>query len=192
MLLVLPEPFYVLHVKCSARAITSAAKWTYKHRRWVVGNPVLCFYPGIIAITLVSTWLDSRDLPSSCDSVQRPSHGIYAVYNQARRAIPLTIVTQSGSDYFLKLETASRGDLVMSAFVHGGQQLETMVPRGTFVVKHAAGKKWCGERALFGFETITKKGEHNVTFDEDHEYTLRLIPQTFGNFPTMSIPRRDF
>jgi hypothetical protein len=69
---------------------------------------------------------------------------------------------------------------------------EWSVPRGTFVMKHASGKSWCGKHALFGADTTTKKGEHNVTFEDNHEYTLRLISQTFGNFPTMTISRHDF
>jgi hypothetical protein len=80
----------------------------------------------------------------------------------------------------------------MSLFIRGGSPLVASVPHGTFVIKHASGERWCGERALFASDTTIKKGEHNVTFDGDHEYTLSLIPQTFGNFPTMTISRHNF
>lgn len=92
----------------------------------------------------------------------------------------------------MKLETVSNGAPVMSLFIHGGSALTTSVPRDTYLVKHASGKSWCGERGLFGAETATEKGTKYATFDEEHEYTLRLIPQAAGNFPTSRIARRDF
>ncbi len=189
---VLPEPSYIAALRRAWHALTRVLAWGYKRRKWLLATAV-------IALFLVLSWpairialLDALDAPATCDVALRPAHGIYATYGRFTRTIPLTITTASGLDYFVKLETASRTMPVMSFFIHGGLPLETRVPIGTFIVKHAAGKRWCGERALFGQDTATEKGTHDAAFGDGHEYTLRLIPQVRGNFPTARIARREF
>jgi len=77
-------------------------------------------------------------------------------------------------------------------FIYGGLTLTTDVPVGFFVIKHAAGETWCGERELFGAKTALRKGRQVAGFDEDHTYSLFLTPQPHGNFPTDPIPRSEF
>jgi hypothetical protein len=119
---------------------------------------------------------------------------IYRVYEtQDRpRLTKWTISAGAGANYFVKLFDLTTGLPKVSYFVAGGSAPTTDVPVGTYVVKYASGRTWCGERDLFGAETATKKGKRMAEIDEDHTYTLYLSAQPHGNFPTESIPRSEF
>jgi hypothetical protein len=121
--------------------------------------------------------------------------GILRVYDTSEPSPVLTkwtINAGNGADYFVKIVDAQTDLPKASYFVHGGSASTTDVPIGAFVVKHASRRRWCGERQLFGPDTIIQKGTKGVVFLEDHVYTLYLTPQRNGNFPTTNISRNEF
>jgi len=179
------------HNELPQSTIRRVLRKLYANRNWVITAGMAGF---LIWISRHEIIVEITDLMNPPRKVQvPPSPGVYAIYQQQARIVPLTIQTAAGSDYFIKFETdSSTSAPVMSLFVHGGSPLRTRVPIGTFIVKHASGIGWCDERNLFGKETSTEQGKTPAIFDEDHEYTLRLIKLSSGNFPTTRIRRSEF
>jgi hypothetical protein len=93
---------------------------------------------------------------SDCASRPQPNQGIYARYDQSPNVAPLTLRTESGSNYFVKIEDAISGRPIRSFYVYGGSTLQAQVPAGSFVLKYATGGDWCGDRELFGFGPLTE------------------------------------
>jgi hypothetical protein len=121
--------------------------------------------------------------------------GILRVYDTSDQNPVLTkwtINAGSGANYFVKLVDAHTALPKASYFVYGGSAITTDVPIGVFVVKPASGSRWCGERQLFGPDTVIRKGTKVAVFREDYTYTLYLTPQRNGNFPTTIISRNEF
>jgi hypothetical protein len=137
----------------------------------------------------------SAQRPVACTPVEPVTiSGISRVYDTSDRPrlTEWTINAGGGADYFVKLFEVSTGLPKVAYFVHGGSVTTTDVPVGFFTIKHASGAIWCGERELFGAGTVIQKGTRNISFDEDHTYTLYLTPQRNGNFPTVLIQRSEF
>lgn len=187
----LPEPI-----------ITKVTRYSYRGR-----------YLGavITVLTLLSIWrplpaFDLSDLwtrfqtdaqqreadKDLCESYPQPRSGLYARYSQAADVAPLTIKTPPGLKYFVKLEDATTRTPVMTFFFEGGTTLRASVPQGSFVLKYATGKSWCGDRDLFGKSTTVSKTRQLFSFAEGEGYTLELILQTQGNLLTDRISRDAF
>jgi hypothetical protein len=138
---------------------------------------------------LAASTTPSKDV---CATRPQPNQGTYARYTRQRDVAPLTLRTESGSNYFVKIDDAVSGRPVLSFYVYGGSSLEAQVPRGSFVLKYATGSNWCGDRELFGASTETNKADRIFQFDDDHEYTSELIARRNGNLPTKRISREAF
>jgi hypothetical protein len=129
-----------------------------------------------------------------CASRPQPNQGVYARYDHAPNVAPLTLRTESGSNYFVKIEDAISGRPILSFYVYGGSTLQAEVPAGSFVLKYATGSDWCGEGELFGYGALTEtsKADRIFQFDDDHGYTIELIARRNGNLPTKKIGREAF
>lgn len=131
--------------------------------------------------------------PSSpCTGYPQPSSGLYASYDYSARVSRLTIKTNPGGQYFIKLEDAITARPVMAFYARGGEILEQNVPEGSFVLKYAVGEIWCGETALFGDTTSTNKTDRIFDFTETRGYTVELISRKSGNLRTRIIDRSQF
>jgi hypothetical protein len=93
------------------------------------------------------------------------------------------VVTNPGSNYFAKLEDAKTKAPVVTLFIHGGNELQTDVPVGRFVLKYASGETWCGENALFGSGTVLKVTRRDLVFGPTQGHTISLDPEKDGNLP---------
>jgi hypothetical protein len=131
---------------------------------------------------------------SICVGRPQPTQGIYARYDQSPTAVPLTLRTENGSNYFVKVEDAISGRPIVSFYVYGGSTLRAEIPAGSYVLKYATGNNWCGEAELFGVGALTEtnKADRIFNFDDDHEYAIELIARRNGNLPTMKIGREAF
>jgi hypothetical protein len=83
---------------------------------------------------------------NACASRPQPNPGVYARYDQSLSVAPLTLGTEAGSNYFVKINDVVSGRPILSFFAYGGSTLQVKVPAGSFVLKYAAGENWCGER----------------------------------------------
>ncbi len=136
----------------------------------------------------------------TCSLRPQPRQGIYGRYTELPRVAPLEIRTSPSFNYFVKLEDAANGNLVMSFFIRGGSTLEENVPFGSFILKYAIGKSWCGDRDLFGSNTYTEKAGQILTFKPENTkngyiakgHKIELIPQQGGNLLTIPISRDEF
>lgn len=69
----------------------------------------------------------------------------------ARGAIaPFKIVTDSGSNYYVKLVNLARPREQIAIFVRGGETFETKMPLGEYKFRGAAGQTWYGRDDTFG------------------------------------------
>ena len=86
----------------------------------------------------------------------------------------------------------------MAIYVVGGQDLEVLVPVGSYKMRYAYGKIWRGEQHLFGPGSLTrveealKNSDFLASVDGINGYTVKLILQIGGNLPTRHIARNDF
>lgn len=127
-----------------------------------------------------------------CAHYPQPMTGVLAVNDPIDRVAPLTIKTRTGGGYFVKLEDAVSGEMVMTLFIRGGETLRATVPEGSLVLKYAAGDRWCGESILFGADTATNQADEIFIFDDSHAYTVDLIKRRGGNLRTKTIDRDRF
>jgi hypothetical protein len=109
---------------------------------------------------------------------------------------PFKVNTATGFDYFIKLENADGSTNHLWFFAYGGEPLEADVPLGTYVLKYAFGKQWCGIGDLFGKTTVAKKGRALLTFRREYDgysgNVVTLIAERGGNFPTSYIAASEF
>ena len=80
----------------------------------------------------------------------------------------------------------------MTLYIRGGTKIEQNMPLGQFTLKYATGDIWCGDQDLFGPRTGLSEADKLFNFDEDHSYTVELIPQRGGNLPIRTINRQNF
>lgn len=73
---------------------------------------------------------------------------------------PLQVKTPLGGNYYLTLMDGVTGDVVLAAFVRGGEFFKVLVPRGTYHLRFATGDDWQGEGALFGPGPATQIIDH--------------------------------
>ena len=68
----------------------------------------------------------------------------------------------------------------------------TKVPAGDFVIKYAAGERWCDDGSFFGRGTIFAETERSFAFSVDRTWTVTLIARRDGNLRTKSLSREAF
>lgn len=156
----------------------------------VISPPAI---PSIDFSNLASTAPSQSMTPKdACANRPQPHQGTYARYTKHPDVAPLTLKTEAGSNYFVKIDDAASGRPILSLYVYGGSSFHTQVPRGAYILKYATGSYWCGDRELFGASTETSKADRIFQFDDDHEYTIELIARKNGNLPTKRISREAF
>lgn len=89
-------------------------------------------------------------VPDACRVQKSQRHGVYARHTDGPQIASLTIRSDAGASYFVKLENAATKSPVLELFVVGGSPLSVKVPLGRFILKYATGKSWCDERNYFG------------------------------------------
>lgn len=143
-----------------------------------------------------TSYSTSQSSRPSYPEVTRPYSGTVQTFTSASRIAPLTIQTQSGIDYLLKLEDAYTGNQVLSVFISGGRTESIDVPLGNFRIKYATGRNWYGYKYLFGPDTGYNKA--NTTFEFKNTgyqitgYTLTLYSVSNGNLSTSRIGAEAF
>ena len=93
-----------------------------------------------------------------------PENGEVVQYTNSRAVAPFEIKSDYGTNYLVKLTTASGGEPIQTIFVRGGSTVEVEVPLGTFNIKYAAGQKWYGYKHLFGPSTGYSRATEPFTF----------------------------
>ena len=67
--------------------------------------------------------------------------------------LPLQVKTDAEADYLLRLQDVGTGQVVLAAYIRGGEFFRVLVPPGQHTLLFDAGTDWQGEDALFGPET---------------------------------------
>ncbi len=177
--------------KCGARLpeLTSirTLQTIYKFRRLTPFTLLVAFWVVILGFAF---W-DPIVMGLGCSIQRTPAHGTYARYAGAIGDVSFTVITQPGSNYFVKLDKEPNDIPIMSFFIHGGRPLYASVPTGRFVMKVASGQTWCGESFLFGSGT-TMQETASLLFEEEEGHTVTLTATSAGNLPIHSISRSRF
>jgi len=172
--------------------IKRSARWAF---------PPIVYSFAVVAIIGVAVWVSGPTttkppLPklvlNACATRPQPNEGVYARYDQSPSVAPLTLRTESGSNYFVKIVDAISGRPILSFFVFGGSTFRVEIPAGSFILKYAMGNNWCGDRELFGASTQIAQTDRIFQFDDDHGYRIDLIQRKNGNLPTKTIGRESF
>ena len=129
-----------------------------------------------------------------------PNHGVYyksSLFDADQAKCPLTVKTSSDSSYYLvKLEDWNSRQLVALYFVYAGQDLDVLVPPGSYRLKYANGIHWYGHKYLFGPDTSVSMAEARFDFTQDTEgyngHTIELILQENGNLNTKRLRKEEF
>lgn len=114
-------------------------------------------------------------------------------YRSHKRAIaPLKIQTGDyGVHYYVKVINAATKRPVRKFFIRNGWKVSVKVPLGSYEVRYATGKKWYGEKLLFGPNTRFMKVDKVLTFyrqgNRVNGFTIELILQRHGNLRTNSM-----
>lgn len=77
----------------------------------------------------------------------------------------ISITTNRGLNYLIKLEDVDNAERSVGIYTKGGQDLEIFVPSGLYRAKVAAGKAWRGRDELFGGDGQTVIYVTNKLFD---------------------------
>ena len=128
--------------------------------------------------------------------------------NYKKGICPLKIRTRkNGLNYYVKLTPKHSNKKIMTAFIRGGETLNIRVPLGSYKIRYAAGKHWCGEYYLFGENTLYNKLKETFTFKKEtivkgrrykpgtiryDGYNIELFLQHNGNLKSESIGQNDF
>ena len=149
-----------------------------------------------LLVAFIPVIAHAQDNPFPPLVIQSPG----VMWNKTGRSLlaPLGVQTSIGTDYYIKLVDAETNRDAVAIYVIGGQDLEVLVPLGSYRMRYAYGETWRGEHHLFGPEDLTAVEEALEIFDfsESYEgfsgYTVELIPQIDGNLPTRVIARDEF
>ena len=124
----------------------------------------------------------------------RPKTG--RLTGKGKNVAPFSVMTQVGSDYYIKLESVDTQKTVMTAYIRGGDTLKTKVPVGSYILKYASGVQWYGTKNYFGDDTSFSKADEvfffRRTYDGYEGYTVELILQQHGNLHTSNIGKSNF
>lgn len=125
-----------------------------------------------------------------------PQNGFVKYYTFDDPVAPLKIVTSSYVNFYVKLENSQTGELVLSAFIRKGQSAELNVPLGKYIIKYATGKKWFGEKLLFGccteYYKLDDLFDFRVEGNQYMGYTVELFLQTDGNLDIVELDEGQF
>lgn len=122
--------------------------------------------------------------------------GIYQTYSNKNQIAPLSIVTSTGLNYFVKIVDATTNQNIIEGYIIGGMTLDINVPLGSYRLKYASGNTWCGRNELFGSKTQYSEAQSTFNFSLENGvisgYTIELIAQQNGNLNTRRISSTNF
>lgn len=183
-------------------ANTKVIRVLYRSRVWtasILASGILLTYIWFVSSHRIVTRPDSSaasEPVTTCVVQSAPPQGVYESSDFRPRVAPFKISTAAGLDYLVKLESTQDFFISTSFFIYGGAPFETEVPLGTYVLKYAAGKTWCGRKNLFGKDTFAKKGTTLLVFDQEADgyggQEITLIAEVGGNFHTEYINLSQF
>jgi len=179
----LPEPTQIM-----------ALRFAKHHWAWFI---LFGFIGAIVLIDFLpaSDNRQSRQYVASCQSVPINA-GIFRRYSYREAVAPFRVVTSEGANYFIKLVDKHSQQPEITMFVYGGLPIEIEVPIGTYELRYAYGKTWCGENYLFGEDTSYGMADADFSFQINNGkisgYTVELIPRVHGNLKTRSISGASF
>ncbi len=78
--------------------------------------------------------------------------------------LPLQIKTEAGADYLLHLRDIETEQIVLAAYIRGGEFFRVLVPPGSFELMFSFGRNWQGEVMAFGPETQSLTLDQSLTF----------------------------
>jgi len=143
--------------------------------------------------------------PTAPEAVAAPSAALFpeavspgVLYDDtgAEAVAPLTIVTNPGEDYYVKLVYEATNTAAIGIYVQGGVSNEVLIPLGRYEMRYAAGTTWYGLTDLFGPDTVYAKALDILDFRIENGqysgYTVELILQEGGNLDTQPVGPADF
>lgn len=124
-----------------------------------------------------------------------PANGTILVNSGLERVAPLTVNTEEGLAYYIKL-CDMNGNEVLGFFAGPSATVDVDVPLGTYELRYACGTAWYGTTPKFGKDTQYFKTDTLFDFTEDseytHGYTVTLYGVPDGNMNTEEISEDDF
>ncbi|CCI00657.1 hypothetical protein MICAC_1030005 [Microcystis aeruginosa PCC 9443] len=87
----------------------------------------------------------------------------------------------------IKLEDKISRKRICWFLILKGHSYETPIPPGQYIIKLATGKKWYGDRHLFGANASYSKIDKVITIPENTHYTITLTPSLFGTLKEKKI-----
>ena len=122
-------------------------------------------------------------------------HGELVSRLSGEAVAPFQIKTTSGANYFFKLKNSVTNE-VLSGFIVGGRDFETVVPLGAYELKYAAGQEWLDETQYFGEKTSYAIAKSTLTFQSTNNgykgVSVELILQKNGNLETGYLLKEQF
>jgi len=109
------------------------------------------------------------------------AHGLLWRDSSLAAVFPLVVKTPPGRDFYLRVEGAGSGHVVLAAGIRGGRFFRVLVPNGGYRLDFAHGTDWRGEEALFApgpkagrlrIETPLRFGVHGLGRKAGHVVTL--------------------
>jgi hypothetical protein len=126
-----------------------------------------------------------------------PEHGSTVEYFEGEALAPFKIITkQQELFYFIKVVEWESKLPVLKIFVHSGQDVDVLLPVGSYEVRFTSGKTWYGEGRLFGPGAKYEKADQRFDFMKSGQqiqgHTLKLIAQQGGNLRKVRMKADDF
>lgn len=126
-----------------------------------------------------------------------PDHGTTVAYFGGDAIAPLKIITKPQElFYFVKVVEWESKLPVLTIFIHSGQDVDILLPLGSYEIRFASGKEWYGEEHLFGPKTNYEKADEKFDFCQDggkiKGYTIQLIEQHDGNLRKVRMRADEF
>lgn len=125
-----------------------------------------------------------------------PKNGTSYVAKGLKPVAPLSIRSEKGGYYVLKLKSATTNKDAQIVFIHGGSPVEVSVPLGNYTMVYASGSTWYGADHRFGPQTLYSKAdtvfEFKATSNGYSGYTVTLYKVENGNLATREISEDQF
>jgi hypothetical protein len=126
-----------------------------------------------------------KPLPKNGDGVFR--------FKRYATTSALRIVPRSEQYHIIvKVENSKDGQLICWFLIRDGQAAETPIPPGTYRLKFAYGKRWYGEKHLFGPDASYSAIVNEITIPANTIQTLDLTPLPNGTLRENKIGPEDF
>lgn len=102
----------------------------------------------LIMFLLLAIWLGGPAWATP--EPERPRAGILWNRSGLPATLPLQVRSMPGKDYVVFLTDPASAKPVMAGYIRGGDYFRLLVPPGNWLLRFAYGRRWQGERHLFG------------------------------------------